>query len=80
MIMGMTIEMPQVSDTAKLSAKDVAELLGISKRTVLSHIQTGLLKATFITRVTKNKDGETKITYSKYRISGKDLKKYWNQY
>ena len=76
----MTIEMPQVSDTAKLSAKDVAELLGISKRTVLSHIQAGLLKATFITRVTKDEDGETKTTYSKYRISGKDLKKYWNQF
>ena len=76
----MTTEMPQVSDTAKLSALDAAKLLGINKRTVLLHIQNGLLKASFTTKKKKDKDGNIKETCGKYRISGKELKKYWNQY
>lgn len=63
----MTIEQPQVSATAKLSAKDAAEKLGIAKRTVLNYITTGQLRASL------NKKNQ-------YRISGKDLIKFWSQF
>lgn len=65
--MSMTIEQPQVSATAKLSAKDAAQVLGVAKRTVLNYITTGQLRATI------NKKNE-------YRISGRDLIRFWNQY
>lgn len=65
--MGMTIEVPKVSDTAKLSAKDAAEALGVAKRTVLNYITTGQLRATL------NKKNQ-------YRISGRDLIRFWNQF
>ena len=63
----MTTEQPQVSRSARLSAKDAASLLGVAKRTVLNYIASGQLRATL--------NGK-----QQYRINGNDLIKFWNQH
>lgn len=76
----MIIEQPQVSQTAKLSAKQAAEVLQVSKRSILNYITSGRLRATIATRKVKEKDGSTKTVYGKYRITGRDLIRFWNQF
>ena len=62
----MCQEPPTVSLTARLKAKDCADILGVSKRAVQKYIAEGRLKA--------------HIVGNSYRIFGRDLIKFWNQF
>lgn len=72
----MTTEEPRVNLTDRLSAKDAAAMLQVSKRSVLNYITNGQLKASFTTR----KDEKGNVIYSKYRILGRDLLKFWKNF
>ena len=51
---------------ARLRVKDCADILGMSKRTVQNYIAEGRLKA--------------HIVGNSYRVFGRDLINFWNQY
>lgn len=72
----MCTEQPAVSLTARLKVKDVAEKLQVSKRMVQKYITSGKLKA----RIVERKDENGKVVYASYRIFGRDLIKFWNEY
>lgn len=63
----MITERPQVNRTARLSAKDAAQLLQVSKRSVLNYITSGQLRASLNRK-------------NQYRISGGDLITFWNNF
>lgn len=62
----MCKEQPTVSLTARLKVKDVAEILGVSKRMVQKRIVAGHLKA--------------HIVGNSYRVFGRDLIAFWRNY
>lgn len=59
----MCQEQPNVSLTARLKAKDCAEILQVSKRAVQRYIADGKLKA--------------HLVGNSYRIFGRDLITFW---
>lgn len=73
----MCQEQPTVSLTAKLNTEQCAQILGVSKRSVQNYIAEGRLKAHLLV-VRKDENG--KVKYSRYRVFGRDLIKFWNQY
>ena len=62
----MCQDQPTVSLTARLKVKDCADILQMSKRAVQNYIAEGRLKA--------------HIVGNSYRVFGRDLIKFWNQY
>lgn len=65
--MTMTIEIPKVREDARLTAKQAADVLMVSKRSVLNWITSGKLKATLNVK-------------KEYRISGREILKLWRSY
>lgn len=65
--MTMTIEIPKVREDARLTAKQAADVLKVSKRSVLNWITSGKLKATLNVK-------------KEYRISGREILKLWRSY
>lgn len=63
----MTIEIPKVREDARLTAKQAADVLKVSKRSVLNWITSGKLKATLNVK-------------KEYRISGREILKLWRSY
>lgn len=63
----MTIEIPKVREDARLTAKQAADVLMVSKRSVLNWITSGKLKATLNVK-------------KEYRISGREILKLWRSY
>ena len=62
----MCQDQPKVGLTARLKVKDCADILQMSKRAVQTYIAEGRLKA--------------HIVGNSYRVFGRDLIKFWNQY
>lgn len=62
----MCQEEPKVGRMARLRVKDCADILGMSKRAVQNYIAEGRLKA--------------HIVGNSYRVFGRDLINFWNQY
>ena len=61
----MVTEEPNVSDTARYSVTQAAEVMGVNRRTILRHTDAGYLKCNY------RRTNQRKFYF------GKELKRYW---